>query len=175
MIVKKEKKINPSTQRRIDGEQSRTIKKTASIKKGAEKKEIKKKEEIKRKYIEAVGRRKEAVARVRFIKDKPGFIINEKTMEEYFPLKDQHKKILAPFQVTNLENSFFVSVKVNGGGMTGQAEAIRLGISRCLIKIDEKLKPILRKAGFLTRDARTVERKKYGLKKARKAPQWSKR
>jgi len=192
MAVKKEKKINPSTQLRIDGEQSRTIKKTVSVKKETEKKETKKKE-IKKKYIEAVGRRKEAVARVRFIlsktrnkvlpsnerqvliKDKPGFIINEKTMEEYFPLKDQHKKILAPFQVTNLENSFFVSVKVNGGGMTGQAEAIRLGISRCLIKIDEKLKPILRKAGFLTRDARTVERKKYGLKKARKAPQWSKR
>lgn len=163
MIVKKEKKI----------------KKIVSVKKETEKKETKKKEtkkkEIKKKYIEAVGRRKEAVARVRFTKDKPGFIINEKTMEEYFPLKDQHKKILAPFQASNLENSFFVSVKVNGGGMTGQAEAIRLGISRCLIKIDEKLKPVLRKAGFLTRDARTVERKKYGLKKARKAPQWSKR
>lgn len=159
MVIKKEKKI----------------KKTASAKRETEKKEIKKKEEIKKKYIEAVGRRKEAVARVRLIKDKPGFIINEKTMEKYFPLEDQHKKILTPFQVSNLENSFFVSVKVNGGGMTGQVEAIRLGISRCLIKIDEKLKPILRKAGFLTRDARTVERKKYGLKKARKAPQWSKR
>ena len=171
MAVKKEKKIHLPKSRSA---RLRQVKKTASVKKETDKKEIKKKE-IKKKYIEAVGRRKEAVARVRFIKDKPGFIINEKTMEEYFPLKDQHKKILAPFQASNLENSFFVSVKVNGGGMTGQAEAIRLGISRCLIKIDEELKPILRKAGFLTRDARTVERKKYGLKKARKAAQWSKR
>jgi len=174
-------------------DKKKTIKKIASAKKekkkivkkkvkGEVKKEIKKevkkvaaKKEIKKKYIEAIGRRKEAVARVRLIKDKPGFIINEKTMEEYFPLQDYHKKILDPFKATDLENSFFVSIKVKGGGITGQAEAIRLGISRCLIKIDEKLKPALKKAGFLTRDARIVERKKYGLKKARKAAQWSKR
>jgi small subunit ribosomal protein S9 len=162
-------------------DKKKTVKKTASIKKGVKKelkKEVKKavtKKEIKRKYVEAIGKRKEAVARVRLIKDKPGFVINERTMEQYFPLEDYHKKILDPFKATDLENSFFVSIKVKGGGITGQAEAIRLGISRCLIKIDEKLKPILRKAGFLTRDARKVERKKYGLKKARKAPQWSKR
>ena len=166
------------------GKKEKKIKKTTTIKKEIKKevkKEVKKetkkevKKEVKRKYIEAIGRRKSAVARVRLIKDKPGFVINGKTMEEYFPLPDCHKKILDPFRATDLENSFFVSVKTNGGGITGQTEAIRLGISRCLVKIDEKLKPALRKAGFLTRDARIVERKKYGLKKARKAAQWSKR
>lgn len=128
------------------------------------------------KYIEAVGRRKEAVARVRLFKDKPGVIINEKTIEQYFPLERHRQKILSPLKLTDLVNNFFISVKVKGGGLLGQAEAIRLGISRCLIKIDEeKFKPILRKKGFLTRDSRVVERKKYGLKKARKAAQWSKR
>ena len=155
MVVEKKKKIKKTTAKKV------------------EKKEIKK--ETKKKYIEAVGRRKASVARVRIIKDTPGFVINEKTMEEYFSLKDSHKKILEPFKAAHLENTFFVSIKVNGGGITGQTEAIRLGISRCLVKIDEKLRPVLRKAGFLTRDSRIVERKKYGLKKARKAAQWSKR
>ncbi len=169
--VKKTTSVKKETKKTVKKEAKRKVKK--EVKKAVTKKEVKK--EIKKKYIEAVGRRKESVARVRLIKDKPGFIINEKTMEEYFSLRDYHKKILDPFKTTNLENSFFVSIKVKGGGITGQAEAIRLGISRCLIKIDKKLKPALRKAGFLTRDARIVERKKYGLKKARKAAQWSKR
>jgi small subunit ribosomal protein S9 len=141
-----------------------------------EKKTTKEKKEARKKHIEAVGRRKEAVARVRLIKDKPGFIINGKTLEEYFSLERQRQKILSPLQLTNLENNFLISVKVKGGGILGQAEAIRLGISRCLVKIDEdKFKSMLRKKGFLTRDSRVVERKKYGFKKARKAPQWSKR
>lgn len=173
MVVKKEKKIKKPTS--VKKEIKKTTKKKVKKEVKEEMKKATVKKEIKKKYIEAIGRRKEAVARVRLIKDKPGFIINERTMEEYFLLQDYHKKILDPFKITNLENSFFVSIKVKGGGMTGQAEAIRLGISRCLIKIDEKLKPALRKAGFLTRDARVVERKKYGLKKARKAAQWSKR
>jgi small subunit ribosomal protein S9 len=129
-----------------------------------------------KKYIEAVGRRKEAVARVRLFKDKPGIIINEKTIEEYFPLERYRQKILSPLELTDLKKNFFISVKARGGGLLGQAEAIRLGISRCLVKIDEKkFKSILRTKGFLTRDSRVVERKKYGLKKARKAAQWSKR
>jgi len=178
MVVKKEKKIHPVRYKKL----SNGVKKTASVKKEVEKEAPSvakamegKKKEVKKKYIEAIGKRKEAIARVRLIKDKPGFIINEKTIEEYFPLQNYHKKILDPFKTTDLENTFFVSIKVKGGGMTGQADAIRLGISRCLVKIDEKLKPALRKAGFLTRDSRVVERKKYGLKKARKAAQWSKR
>ncbi|MDD5760520.1 MAG: 30S ribosomal protein S9 [Candidatus Pacebacteria bacterium] len=129
-----------------------------------------------REYIEAVGRRKEAVARVRLTKDKPGLFINGKTSEEYFPLEKQRQKILDPLRITNLENNFLISIKVKGGGISGQAEAIRLGISRCLVKTDEgKYKAMLREKGFLTRDSREVERKKYGLKKARKRAQWSKR
>lgn len=156
MVVKKEKKIKKITE--IKEEE----KKTATSKE--------------KKYIESVGRRKEAVARVRLFKDKPGIIINGKTMEEYFPLERHRQKILSPLKSTDLEKNFFISVKAKGGGLFGQAEAIRLGISRCLVKIDEKkFKSILRKKGFLTRDSRVVERKKYGLKKARKAAQWSKR
>lgn len=155
-------------------------KKTARTKTVATKtKEIKnsKKEiDTQGKYIEGIGRRKEAVARVRLYKDSPGFIINEKTIEEYFSLNKYQKKVLNPLRLFDLENSYLISVKVKGGGLTGQAEAISLGISRCLVKIDEqKFKPILRKKGLLTRDSRVVERKKFGFKKARKRAQWSKR
>jgi len=129
----------------------------------------------KTKYIEAIGRRKEAVARVRLSKETPGIVINDKTLEQYFPLLSMQNKVLSPFKETNIENKFFISIKVKGGGITGQAEAIRLGISRCLAQINEKIKPLLREKGLLTRDSRVVERKKYGLKKARRAPQWQKR
>ena len=141
-----------------------------------EAKEGKKETKIKGKYIEGIGRRKEAVARVRLYKDTPGFIINEKIIDEYFPLHKHQKKILNPLKLADLENSYLVSVQVKGGGLSGQAEAISLGISRCLVKIDEeKFKPTLRKKGLLTRDSRVVERKKFGFKKARKRAQWSKR
>ena len=149
MVVKKEKKI----------------KKTASVKK----------EKEKAKYIETIGRRKEAVARVRLSKETPGIVINNKTLEQYFPLLSMQNKVLCPFKEINIENKFFISIKVKGGGMTGQAEAIRLGISRCLAQMNEKIKPLLREKKLLTRDSRVVERKKYGLRKARKAKQWSKR
>ena len=149
MVVKKEKKI----------------KKTASVKK----------EKEKAKYIETIGRRKEAAARVRLSKETPGIVINDKTLEQYFPLLSMQNKVLCPFKETNIENKFFISIKVKGGGMTGQAEAIRLGISRCLAQINEKIRPLLREKGLLTRDSRVVERKKYGLRKARKSKQWSKR
>jgi len=129
----------------------------------------------KTKYIEAIGRRKEAVTRVRLSKETPGLIINNKTLEQYFPLLSMQNKVLSPFKETKIENIFFISIKVKGGGITGQAEAIRLGISRCLAQINEKIKPLLREKGLLTRDSRVVERKKYGLKKARRAPQWQKR
>ncbi|MGC8651018.1 MAG: 30S ribosomal protein S9 [Minisyncoccia bacterium] len=143
-----------------------------------EEKAIKTKEEkssSKEKYFEAVGRRKESVARVRINQAQPGISINNKTLEQYFPLLSYQSKILSPLKEANLENKFFISVKVQGGGLTGQAEAIRLGISRSLVKFNEKLQSLLRNKGFLTRDSRAVERKKYGLKKARRAPQWQKR
>jgi small subunit ribosomal protein S9 len=129
----------------------------------------------KTKYIETIGRRKLAIARVRLSKETPGLVINDKTLEQYFPLLSMQNKVLTPFRETNVENKFFISIKVKGGGVTGQAEAIRLGISRCLAQMNEKIRPLLREKGLLTRDSRVVERKKYGLKKARKAAQWSKR
>jgi len=146
-------------------------KKTPSARRAGRKKTLVQKT----KYIETIGRRKEAVARVRVSKETPGLIINNKTLEQYFPLLSMQNKVLSPFKETNIENKFFISIKVKGGGITGQAEAIRLGISRCLAQINEKIKPLLREKGLLTRDSRVVERKKYGLKKARRAPQWQKR
>lgn len=127
------------------------------------------------KYIQAIGRRKEAIATVRLSKDKPQIIINDKNLDDYFPVKSLQNKILEPFTKAKVENKFLITVKARGGGLTGQAEAIRLGISRALVKLDNTLKPTLKKYKLLTRDSRVVERKKYGLKKARKRPQWAKR
>ncbi|MGC8880722.1 MAG: 30S ribosomal protein S9 [Minisyncoccia bacterium] len=125
--------------------------------------------------MEAIGRRKEATARVRLYEDKPGIMINQKTLKDYFPLPEFQNKVLEPFLKASIENKYFISVQVKGGGVTGQAEAIRLGISRALVKLDKNLKPVLKKFKLLTRDSRVVERKKYGFKKARKRPQWAKR
>lgn len=129
----------------------------------------------KNKYIEAIGRRKESVARVRFSKGEPNILINDLPLDKYFPIKENQEKILAPLKLTETENKYLITVRVKGGGTTGQAEAIRLGISRCLLKLNENFRKILKESGFLTRDARVVERKKFGLKKARRAPQWQKR
>ncbi len=128
-------------------------------------------------YIEGVGRRKTAVARVRIYPNskEKSLLINEKELQDYFPLLEQRQKVLAPLEKLSLEGKFKVSVKVKGGGLQAQAEAIRLGLSRALVKYKEEFKPILRQLGFLTRDPRMVERKKPGLKKARRAPQWQKR
>ena len=131
-----------------------------------------------RKYIEGVGRRKETTARVRIYQlnkdEKPFFIINNKDASKYFDEFDL-QYILYPFHVVNLQGKFGISVWIKGGGMTGWKDAIRLGLARALVKHDQNLKPALRKEGLLTRDARVVERKKVGLKKARKAPRWRKR
>ena len=126
-------------------------------------------------YFEAKGGRKTAVARVRISAGKSGVIINTKELKDYF--KDSHlqKEVLKPFEVMNLESKFGVEVKVSGGGLTGQAEAVRHGISRALTLVNPDFRKRLRRFGLLTRDSRMVERKKYGLKKARRAPQWAKR
>ena len=127
-------------------------------------------------YYEAVGRRKSATARVRLFPGGTGvIIINDRPLEEYLARETDVLRLKEPLQVTATENRFDVSVKVKGGGMNGQAGAIRLGIARALLKVDPDLRPILRKGGFLTRDARVKERKKPGLKRARKAPQYTKR
>lgn len=127
-------------------------------------------------YYEAVGRRKKATARVRLFPGGDGhIIINERPLEEYFVRVSDVLSLTGPLQATATENHFNISVRVKGGGSTGQSGAIRMGIARALLKADPELRPILRKGGFLTRDARAKERKKPGLKGARKAPQYTKR
>lgn len=121
------------------------------------------------------GRRKTAVARVRLIPGQGRILINEKPPVEYFGQQILVDMIRKPLEITNTLDRFDVLAKVEGGGITGQAGAVRLGIARALLQADESLRPILRQAGFLTRDPRMKERRKYGLKKARKAPQFSKR
>jgi small subunit ribosomal protein S9 len=127
-------------------------------------------------YYEGVGRRKTATARVRLFPGGDGtVVVNERPLDEYFARDAAIIHLVEPFKVTDTENRFNVSVNVKGGGISGQAGAIRLGIARALLKADPDLRPILRKGGFLTRDARAKERKKPGLKGARKAPQYTKR
>ncbi len=127
-------------------------------------------------YYEGVGRRKTATARVRLFPGGDGtVVVNERPLDEYFARDAAIIHLVEPFKVTDTENRFNVSVNVKGGGISGQAGAIRLGIARALLKVDPDLRPILRKGGFLTRDSRTKERKKPGLKGARKAPQYTKR
>jgi small subunit ribosomal protein S9 len=124
---------------------------------------------------QTTGRRKGAVARVRLRPGTGVITINKRALENYFP-NDTHRMILTePLRLTTLEETYDVDVTMAGGGITGQAGALRLGIARALIELDPELRPVLKKAGFLTRDAREKESKKYGLKKARKAPQYSKR
>ena len=128
-----------------------------------------------KKYFYGTGRRKEAVARVRLVPGKGKITINDKTIEEFFGLETLRMIVKQPLVVTNNEAKYDVIVKVIGGGYTGQAGAIRHGLSRALLQANEENRAVLKKSGFLTRDSREKERKKYGLKKARKAPQFSKR
>ncbi|MBR7040705.1 MAG: 30S ribosomal protein S9 [Clostridia bacterium] len=123
----------------------------------------------------AVGRRKKAVARVRLIPGEGNITVNKRSLDEYFGLETLKTVVRQPLTLTETAGRFDVVVSVRGGGYTGQAGAIRHGIARALVKADEELKSAVKKAGFLTRDPRMKERKKYGLKKARKAPQFSKR
>ena len=129
------------------------------------------------KYIEAIGRRKTATARVRVYTErkKDGIVINDKKLEEYFPFVAWQKYVKTPLEVTNLLGSVYLSVRVKGGGVCAQAQAIRHGIARVLEKLDPNLRQTLKPLGLLKRDPRAKERKKFGLKRARRAPQWSKR
>ncbi|HOK41026.1 MAG TPA: 30S ribosomal protein S9 [bacterium] len=126
--------------------------------------------------FQTVGRRKEAVANVRIkVSNEPKFIINKKSYEKYFDRLEHINSILEPLKLTNLENHFDIKVRVKGGGKTGQADAIKLALSRAIIKYDSTKRDILKKNRCLTSDARKVERKKYGQAKARKRFQYSKR
>lgn len=130
-------------------------------------------------YVYAVGRRKTAIAQVRlYPNEKTGSavaVVNKKTIREYFGTESLETIALSPIKLVGLESAFEVSVVVRGGGLHGQADAIKLGVARSLIKHDVLLRAVLKSAGMLTRDARAVERKKPGLKKARRSPQWAKR
>ena len=119
--------------------------------------------------------RKSSVARVRLMPGEGNVLINGRTLDSYFGYETLKREVLRPLVITDTQGKYDVIVKVEGGGFTGQAGAIRHGISRALLEVDAELRPILKKAGFLTRDPRMKERKKYGLKAARRAPQFSKR
>nr|WP_242424885.1 30S ribosomal protein S9 [Frankia sp. EI5c] len=123
----------------------------------------------------ATGRRKEAVVRVRLVPGAGKWSLNGRTLEEYFPNKVHQQLVNEPLKILERAESYDVIALLHGGGISGQAGALRLAIARALTIADEEARPALKKAGFLTRDARAKERKKYGLKKARKAPQYSKR
>ena len=126
-------------------------------------------------YVYGLGRRKSASARVRLQPGKGNVSVNGAKLNEYFTRSDHQTSVLAPLKLVAKHDLHDVSVLVDGGGITGQAEAVRLGIARALAASDEAVRVTLKKAGFLTRDSRVTERKKYGLKSARRAPQWSKR
>ena len=125
--------------------------------------------------VPVVGRRKEAIVRVRLVPGSGNFKLNGRTIEDYFPNKVHQQLIREPFVTLDKNDQYDVIASLSGGGITGQAGALRLAIARALIGIEADDRPALKKAGFLTRDARVTESKKYGLKKARKAPQYSKR
>lgn len=132
--------------------------------------------EITKKYIETVGRRKTAIARARITPSaRSGFTVNDKTIEDYFKVAEQRAIVTAAISESKLEQKFDITIMVKGGGVNAQAEAIRHAIARALITFDQTLRKDLKKAGYLKRDPRSKERRKFGLKKARKAPQWSKR
>ena len=121
------------------------------------------------------GRRKSSVARVTLLEGTGVFTFNGKSFENYFPTKSMRTRVSHPLVLTKLEKKFDIKVNVSGSGLSAQSEAVRLGIARALIEYDSSLRNDLKKAGLLTRDARKVERKKYGLKKARRAEQYTKR
>ena len=139
------------------------------------KKTTKKAETLIGTYQKGKGGRKIATAQVRIYEKQKGFTINGKDYKEYFPSVRQQIAVVAPLEVTGLAKDFGVTAMVSGSGVTGQAEAVRHGLAWALVNYDAALKKKLKREGFITRDARVVERKKYGLKKARRRPQWSKR
>jgi len=129
-----------------------------------------------KRYYQGTGRRKTAVARVRLFPGSGDFVVNGKGLAEYFGAREFFaKELVRPLELTGNAGSFNVSAKVRGGGMSGQVSAVRHGIARALLDLNAELRPTLKKAGLLTRDPRMKERKKPGLKRARKAPQYTKR
>lgn len=127
-------------------------------------------------YYEGIGRRKESTARVRVMSGAGQFLVNDKPAEEYFPRTGDFQAVVAPLEAASEERvQLDITVQVKGGGVTGQRDAVQLGLARALIKLNPDLRSVMRKGGYLTRDARIKERKKPGLKRARKAPTYTKR
>jgi small subunit ribosomal protein S9 len=125
--------------------------------------------------VQATGRRKSSVARVRFRDGSGQLTLNDRALEAYFPTMAARMRVMEPLQLTDSQGRYDIDATLHGGGTTGQVDALRLGIARALVELDPGLRATLKKAGMLTRDARVVERKKYGLRKARRAPQYTKR
>jgi len=125
--------------------------------------------------VQATGRRKTSVARVRLVDGSGQFTLNGKSLDDYFPQAAHRIRAVEALRITELEGRYDISATLEGGGTTGQSDALRLGIARALVEIDPELRQVLKKAGLLRRDDRKVERKKYGLRKARRAPQFTKR
>ena len=127
-------------------------------------------------YYEGVGRRKTSTARVRlYVGGTGNMVVNDKAGQEYFSREQDYRRLLELMTATGTEGRYNITVKVDGGGITGQADAVRMGLARALVKVDPSFREVLRRGGSLTRDARAKERKKPGLKRARKAPQYTKR
>ncbi len=124
---------------------------------------------------QTTGRRKSSVARVRLYDGKGEYLLNGRTLVDYFPDPELRRRVEEAFKVTDTDGRYDVHATLHGGGTTGQSDALRLGIARALIEVDAELRPALKKEGMLRRDDRRVERKKYGLRKARRAPQFTKR
>lgn len=125
--------------------------------------------------VQTTGRRKESVARVRFLEGSGQVTLNGKPLEAYFPTMATRMRVMEPLNLTQTQGLYDIDATLDGGGTTGQADALRLGISRGLVELDPELRAKLKDAGMLTRDSRVVESKKYGLRKARRAPQYTKR
>ncbi len=176
--VKEKKEVKKVTKKEVkEIKVAKEVKKeTKEVKK--ETKAVKAAGEFTGKYFYAVGKRKTSIAQVRIYaveKEPKGIVVNGKDVKAYFTIERHVEAIKAPLAVVGMADKFDISVKVNGGGIMGQAEAARLGVARALVVFDANLKKTLKDVGFLTRDARVVERKKPGKKKARKSPQWAKR
>ena len=125
--------------------------------------------------VQATGRRKSSVARVRLHEGTGRVVINDRSLEDFFPTMAQRVRVLEPLRIGEVEGRYDVHATVHGGGTTGQTDALRLGIARGILELNPELRPVLKSNGLLTRDSRRVERKKYGLRKARRAPQYTKR
>lgn len=181
-VVKVEKGIKAEKTKKVakvvEKVKSEKVEKIEKIKNVADKVE-KNEKKVSEKYFYAVGRRKSSVAQVRLFEMENAtdadLVVNGKKLKEYFPTVSSQNSIFGPLKTVGMQGKVRMTAIVRGGGVTGQVEAVRLGISRALVLINETLKKSLKDLGFMTRDYRKVERKKAGLKKARKSPQWSKR